>query len=271
MYSNVKGEVNIAHLEINKLNPLNVADALKLLLKEYVAPTQANIILFFLGPVLTLIFSLLGYLVIPFGSGLFISDYSLGLLYMFSVGSISGYGILLAGFSSYNNFRELYLKLTYTKLFSLVFVCYMLPPIFLFNLFKDCWDLCVFTFIKFARYNAYYNIFNYLTLIWLFKVKVNLEIKSIIRRFHYFKYLKTMNYPYKSKYNFILPLKVNLKNTQKRMIHTTRPLNSTHESDFRSLHEPFIKELFKDRKAPVIAFSNKSILATCYDWSDKKK
>ena len=49
------------------------ADALKLLLKEYVAPTQANIILFFLGPVLTLIFSLLGYLVIPFGSGIFIS------------------------------------------------------------------------------------------------------------------------------------------------------------------------------------------------------
>ena len=28
------------------------ADALKLLLKEYVAPTQANFILFFLGPVL---------------------------------------------------------------------------------------------------------------------------------------------------------------------------------------------------------------------------
>ena len=28
------------------------ADALKLILKEYVAPTQANIILFFLGPVI---------------------------------------------------------------------------------------------------------------------------------------------------------------------------------------------------------------------------
>src|SRR6188768_982910 len=39
------------------------ADALKLLLKEYVAPTQANLGLFFLGPVITLIFSLLGYLV----------------------------------------------------------------------------------------------------------------------------------------------------------------------------------------------------------------
>ena len=41
------------------------ADALKLILKEYVAPTQANLILFFLGPIVTLIFSLLGYAVIP--------------------------------------------------------------------------------------------------------------------------------------------------------------------------------------------------------------
>lgn len=41
------------------------ADALKLILKEYVAPTQANLFLFFLGPIITLIFSLLGYAVIP--------------------------------------------------------------------------------------------------------------------------------------------------------------------------------------------------------------
>ena len=41
------------------------ADALKLLLKEYVSPTQANIVLFFLGPIITLIFSLLGYAVVP--------------------------------------------------------------------------------------------------------------------------------------------------------------------------------------------------------------
>src|SRR3978361_354667 len=46
------------------------ADALKLLLKEYVGPTQANLILFFLGPIITLIFSLLGYAVIPYGPGL---------------------------------------------------------------------------------------------------------------------------------------------------------------------------------------------------------
>src|SRR5579864_2320529 len=41
------------------------ADALKLLIKEYISPTQANLTLFFLGPVITLIFSLLGYGVIP--------------------------------------------------------------------------------------------------------------------------------------------------------------------------------------------------------------
>ena len=41
------------------------ADALKLLIKEYVAPTQSNLVLFFLGPVITLIFALLGYGVIP--------------------------------------------------------------------------------------------------------------------------------------------------------------------------------------------------------------
>src|SRR6516162_872687 len=73
------------------------ADALKLLLKEYVAPTQANIILFFLGPIVTLIFSLLGYAVIPYGPGLAISNFNLGILYILAVSSLATYGILLAG------------------------------------------------------------------------------------------------------------------------------------------------------------------------------
>src|ERR1700724_3760654 len=73
------------------------ADALKLLLKEYVGPTQANLILFFLGPIITLIFSLLGYAVIPYGPGLTIADLNLGILYMLAVSSLSTYGILLTG------------------------------------------------------------------------------------------------------------------------------------------------------------------------------
>ena len=73
------------------------ADALKLLLKEYVSPTQANLVLFFIGPIITLIFSLLGFSVIPYGPGLAISDFDLGILYMLAVSSLSTYGILLAG------------------------------------------------------------------------------------------------------------------------------------------------------------------------------
>jgi NADH-ubiquinone oxidoreductase chain 1 len=73
------------------------ADALKLLLKEYVSPTQANLVLFFLGPVITLVFSLLAFAVIPFGPSLAISDFNLGVLYVLAVSSLSTFGILLAG------------------------------------------------------------------------------------------------------------------------------------------------------------------------------
>ena len=83
------------------------ADALKLLLKEYVAPTQANLMLFFLGPIITLIFSLLGYAVIPYGPGLSIGDLNLGILYMLAVSSLSTYGILLAGWSANSKYAFL--------------------------------------------------------------------------------------------------------------------------------------------------------------------
>jgi NADH-ubiquinone oxidoreductase chain 1 len=73
------------------------ADAFKLLLKEYVSPTQANFILFFIGPIITLVFSLLGYGVIPYGPGLTVFDFNLGILYLLAVSSLSTYGILLAG------------------------------------------------------------------------------------------------------------------------------------------------------------------------------
>jgi len=83
------------------------ADALKLLLKECVSPTQANLILFFLGPVVTLIFSLLGYAIVPYGPGLTIGDMPLGILYMLAVSSLSTYGILLAGWSANSKYAFL--------------------------------------------------------------------------------------------------------------------------------------------------------------------
>jgi NADH-ubiquinone oxidoreductase chain 1 len=83
------------------------ADALKLLLKEYVAPSQANIILFFLGPILTLVFSLLAFSVIPYGPGITLFNFNLGILYILAVSSISTYGILLAGWSANSKYAFL--------------------------------------------------------------------------------------------------------------------------------------------------------------------
>jgi NADH-ubiquinone oxidoreductase chain 1 len=83
------------------------ADALKLLLKEYVAPTQANLVLFFIGPVITLIFALLGYAVIPYGPGVSVSDFDLGILYLLAMSSLATYGILLAGWSANSKYAFL--------------------------------------------------------------------------------------------------------------------------------------------------------------------
>lgn len=76
------------------------ADALKLVIKEMVIPQQATPSLFFLAPMISLIFSLLGWAVVPFGSGLTLTDFSLGILYSMAIGSVSVYGVLWAGWSA---------------------------------------------------------------------------------------------------------------------------------------------------------------------------
>ena len=63
--------------------------------------------LFFLGPIITLIFSLLGYLVVPYGPGTGLNDFNLGILYMLAVSSLSTYGILLAGWSANSKYAFL--------------------------------------------------------------------------------------------------------------------------------------------------------------------
>jgi NADH-ubiquinone oxidoreductase chain 1 len=83
------------------------ADALKLILKETVIPSQSNKVLFYLAPVSTLVFSLLGWGIIPFGQGLAISDFSLGILYTFALSSLGVYGVLLAGWSANSKYAFL--------------------------------------------------------------------------------------------------------------------------------------------------------------------
>jgi len=83
------------------------ADAFKLILKEYVVPTQSNIALFFIGPIITLIFSLLGFAIIPFNPSLAIGNFNLGILYALAVSSLATYGILLAGWSANSKYAFL--------------------------------------------------------------------------------------------------------------------------------------------------------------------
>ena len=58
-------------------------------------------------PVITLIFSLLGYAVIPFGPSLYINDFNLGIFFILAVPSISTYGILIAGWSANSKYAFL--------------------------------------------------------------------------------------------------------------------------------------------------------------------
>ena len=83
------------------------SDALKLILKETVIPSQANKVLFYLAPVFTLIFSLLGWAIIPFGQGLTLFDFSLGILYTLALSSLGVYGILFAGWSANSKYAFL--------------------------------------------------------------------------------------------------------------------------------------------------------------------
>ncbi len=83
------------------------ADALKLVVKEQVIPAQSTKSLFFLAPLLTLIFSLLGWGVIPFGEGLTLSDFSLGIFYSLALSSIGVYGLLFAGWSANSKYAFL--------------------------------------------------------------------------------------------------------------------------------------------------------------------
>ena len=83
------------------------ADALKLIVKETVVPSQSNKVLFYLSPVSTLIFSLLGWGIIPFGNGLALSDFSLGILYTLALSSLGVYGILFSGWSANSNYAFL--------------------------------------------------------------------------------------------------------------------------------------------------------------------
>lgn len=87
------------------LQPL--ADGLKLFVKETVLPSNSDVILFILAPILTFFLSLLGWFVIPFGNGAFYGEMSLGILYLLAISSLGVYGVVIAGWSSNSKYAFL--------------------------------------------------------------------------------------------------------------------------------------------------------------------
>ena len=87
------------------LQPL--ADGLKLFVKETVLPSSASLGIFILAPILTFLFSLLSWCVIPFGEGLVLTDLNIGVLYLLAISSLGVYGIIIAGWSSNSKYAFL--------------------------------------------------------------------------------------------------------------------------------------------------------------------
>jgi NADH-quinone oxidoreductase subunit H len=94
------------HIRIgpNRVGPLGllqpIADALKLLMKEIIAPTQASKVLYFIAPVMVIMPAFAAWAVIPFQAKMVLADVNAGLLYVMAISSIGVYGVILAGWSS---------------------------------------------------------------------------------------------------------------------------------------------------------------------------
>jgi NADH-quinone oxidoreductase subunit H len=85
----------------------SIADGLKLLVKEPVLPSSANLVIFLFAPILTFLLSQVAWAVIPFGEGLVLADLNVGLLYIFAISSLGVYGIIMAGWSSNSKYAFL--------------------------------------------------------------------------------------------------------------------------------------------------------------------
>jgi len=84
-----------------------IADGLKLLVKETILPSNSNIGIFLLAPVLSFLLSVIGWAVIPFSHTVVLADINLGILYIFAVSSLNVYGLILSGWASNSKYAFL--------------------------------------------------------------------------------------------------------------------------------------------------------------------
>ena len=92
---------------------ITLADGAKLFFKEGITPSTADLPVYLLAPMASVIPALLAFAVIPFGPGvtLFghevpfqVSDLNVGVLWILAMASLAVYGVVLAGWSSGSNY-----------------------------------------------------------------------------------------------------------------------------------------------------------------------
>ena len=105
------------------------ADALKLFLKEVILPIFSNRNLFLGAPIVTLALSFIPWAVIPFGKGVVISDFSLGILFLLAVSSLGIYGVVFSGWAANSKYslmgslRSTAQMISYEVALSLLILC----------------------------------------------------------------------------------------------------------------------------------------------------
>ena len=84
-----------------------IADAIKLLFKEIVIPTNADRYLFVIAPILSVVPALAAWAVIPFTGTLVLADIDASLLYVLALTSFGVYGVIVAGWASNSKYAFL--------------------------------------------------------------------------------------------------------------------------------------------------------------------
>ena len=84
-----------------------IADAVKLLFKEIVIPTNADRYLFIIAPILSVVPALAAWAVIPFTGTLVLADIDASLLYVLALTSFGVYGVIVAGWASNSKYAFL--------------------------------------------------------------------------------------------------------------------------------------------------------------------
>ena len=95
----------------NRVGPYGIfqtlADMLKIFIKEHITPEGADRVPYELGPVLSVAAVLMVWAVLPFARTTMGADLSVGLLFIFAVGSIGELAVILAGWGSNNKYALL--------------------------------------------------------------------------------------------------------------------------------------------------------------------